>query len=52
MKITSETSIRMMPPSWPGVPGRIDCGGYSVHPAPVGPPATKKLAISTTTDSR
>ena len=52
MKITSDTSIRMMPHSWPGVPGRMACGGYSVQPAPVGPPGTKKLAISTSTDSR
>ena len=36
----------------PGVPGRRDCGGYRVQPAPVGPPGTKKLATSTSTDSR
>jgi hypothetical protein len=42
MKISSDTSIRMMPQSLPGVPGRIAWGGYSVQPAPVGPPGTKK----------
>jgi hypothetical protein len=52
MKIASETSISTMPQSWPGVPGRITCGGYSVQPAPVGPPGTKKLAISTITATR
>ena len=36
----------------PGVPARIACGGYSVQPAPVGPPGTKKLATSTSTASR
>jgi len=30
-----------IPQSTPGVPGRMACGGYSVHPAPVGPPGTK-----------
>jgi len=52
MKITSDTSIRMMPQSCPGVPGSTAAGGYSVQPAPVGPPGTKKLASSTITDSR
>ncbi|MCY1528148.1 hypothetical protein D9M68_632430 [compost metagenome] len=52
MKISSETSMRMMPQSCPGVPGRMAAGGYSVQPAPVGPPGTKKLAISTITLSR
>ena len=32
-----------MPQSCPGVPERIACGGYSVQPAPVGPPGAKKL---------
>ena len=44
MKIASDTSIRMIPQVAPGVPGRMVCGGYNVHPAPVGPPGTKKLA--------
>ncbi len=52
IKIASDTSIRMMPHSWPGVPARMACGGYSVQPAPVGPPGTKKLVRSTITDSR
>ena len=52
MKIASDTSISVMPQSAPGVPGRIACGGYSVQPAPVGPPGTKKLATSTSTASR
>ena len=34
-----------MPQSMPGVPSEMACGGYSVQPAPVGPPGTKKLAI-------
>ena len=28
----------MMPQFAPGVPARMACGGYSVQPAPVGPP--------------
>ncbi len=52
MKTASETSIRTIPQSVPGVPGRIACGGYSVQPAPVGPPGTKKLASRMMTDSR
>ncbi len=52
MKIASDTSISTMPSSVPGVPGRMACGGYSVQPAPVGPPGTKKLATSTSTASR
>ena len=31
---------------------RIAWGGYSVHPAPVGPPGTKKLASRMMTDNR
>ncbi len=42
MKMTSDTSISTMPPAWPGVPGRIACGGYSVQPAPVGPPVDEE----------
>ena len=49
MKMPSEASIRMMPKPDPGVPGSTACGGYSVQPAPVGPPGTKKLASSTMT---
>ena len=45
-KYTSDASISTMPSSTPGVPGMIACGGYSVQPAPVGPPGTKKLANS------
>ena len=52
MKVTSDTSISTMPHSVPGVPGRMACGGYSVQPAPVGPPGTKKLASRMITDSR
>ena len=44
--------MRTMPQSCPGVPERIACGGYSVQPAPVGPPGTKKVETSTTTASR
>ena len=44
-----ETSINKIPIPEPGVPSKIVCGGYSVHPAPVGPPGTKKLAIKTPT---
>ena len=36
----------------PAVPGAIACGGYSVQPAPVEPPGTKKLASRMMTDSR
>ena len=42
----------MIPQFAPGVPSRIACGGYSVQPAPVGPPGTKKLAISSSTANR
>ena len=52
MKNASDTSIRMMPQCAPGVPSRMACGGYSVQPAPVGPPGTKKLATSSSTASR
>jgi hypothetical protein len=52
MKIASDASMQMIPQLAPGVPGRIDCGGYSVHPAPVGPPGTKNPATSTSTASR
>ena len=51
-KTASETSSRMMPHRAPGVPARMACGGYSVQPAPVGPPGTKKLATSSSTASR
>ena len=44
-----ETSINNIPIPAPGVPGKIVCGGYNVHPAHVGPPGTKKLAIKTAT---
>ncbi len=52
MNTTSDTSITTMPHSTPGVPGSMACGGYSVQPAPVGPPGTKKLPISISTASR
>ena len=52
MKIASDASMQMMPQVAPGVPGRIACGGYSVQPAPVGPPGTNKPATSTSTASR
>ena len=52
MKMASDTSINTMPPPIPGVPSLIAWGGYSVQPAPVGPPGTKKLASSTMTLSR
>ena len=52
MNRISEDSMRMMPQSCPGVPERIACGGYSVQPAPVGPPGTKNVEASTTTASR
>ena len=52
MKMASETSINIIPQSEPGVPGRMACGGYSVHPAPDMPPGTKKLATSTRTAAR
>jgi len=52
MKMPSETSMRTMPQPAPDVPGRMAWGGYKVQPAPVGPPGTKKLAISTSTASR
>ena len=38
-----------MPVCEPGVPGRMACGGYNVHPAPVEPPPTRKLAASNKT---
>ena len=41
-----------MPYSKPGVPSNMACGGYKVHPAPVGPPGTKKLAIKTATATK
>ena len=49
---TRETSMRMMPHSVPGVPGKIAWGGYSVQPAPDAPPGTKKHAVSTSTAAR
>ena len=49
MNTAREASINRMPASEPGVPGKIACGGYSVHPAPVDPPPTKKLAASNST---
>ena len=49
MKTAREASINRIPASEPGVPGRIACGGYSVQPAPVDPPPTKKLAASNNT---
>ena len=52
MKTASDTSISTMPMSCPGVPASDVCGGYSVHPAPVGPPETKKLASRMITDTR
>jgi hypothetical protein len=52
MNRISETSIRMMPQSCPGVPERMACGGYKVQPEPVGPPGMKKLATRTRTASR
>ena len=52
MNTASEISMSMMPPSIPGVPGMIACGGYSVQPAPVEPPSTKKLATRMITDRR
>ena len=47
-----EASIRTMPHCCPGVPERMAWGGYSVQPAPVGPPGMKKLATRTSTASR
>ena len=41
-----------MPQSTPGVPWAMACGGYSVQPAPVAPPGTKKLISRMITDSR
>ena len=41
MNTASDASIRIIPQSTPGVPCRMACGGYRVHPAPVGPPGTK-----------
>jgi len=35
-----------------GVPWEIAWGGYRVQPAPVGPPVTKKLAVSNSTANR
>ena len=52
MNRASDTSIRTMPAPDPGVPSRIDCGGYRVQPAPVGPPGTKKLDTRTSTANR
>ena len=52
MKKASDTSIRMMPQPAPGVPALIACGGYSVQPAPVAPPGTKKAASSSSTANR
>ena len=49
MNTASEASINKMPASEPGVPGKMACGGYSVQPAPVEPPPTKKLAASSNT---
>ena len=47
-----DISIRSIPIPDPGVPSKIVCGGYKVHPAPVGPPGTKKLAIKTATATK
>ena len=47
-----EISIKRIPIPDPGVPSRIACGGYKVHPEPVGPPGTKKLAIKTATATK
>jgi hypothetical protein len=52
MKKARETSIKTMPQFAPGVPERMAWGGYSVQPAPVGPPGTKKLAMSNSTANR
>jgi hypothetical protein len=41
MKMASEASMQTMPQVAPGVPCEMTCGGYSVQPAPVGPPGTK-----------
>ncbi len=49
-KTARETSIKIIPASCPGVPAIVVCGGYSVQPAPVGPPPTKKLAIKMITE--
>ena len=51
MKTPSEININIIPQSVPGVPADKDCGGYNVHPAPVAPPGTKKLASKIITDS-
>ena len=48
----SDTNISIIPISVPGVPPDSDWGGYSVHPAPVAPPGTKKLAIRIMTDKK
>ena len=48
----NESNISVIPPSTPGVPSEIDCGGYNVHPAPVGPPSTKNEAINIITESK
>ena len=52
MNTHRETSIRMMPAPVPGVPPITAWGGYSVQPAPVGPPGTKKLATKISTAAR
>ncbi len=52
MNTPSDASISRMPPSIPGVPGLIAWGGYSVQPAPVAPPGTKKLATRISTAAR
>ena len=49
IKTAREASISRMPACEPGVPGRMAWGGYRVHPAPVEPPPTKKLAASSKT---
>ena len=51
--IDNDTTINTIPSlSPPGVPDVNARGGYYVHPAPVGPPGTKKLAAKTTTARR
>ena len=51
--IDNDTNINTIPRlSPPGVPDVIAWGGYNVHPAPVGPPGTKKLATKTITAKR
>ena len=51
-KRAKDTNISRIPIPEPGVPSKIVCGGYSVQPAPVGPPGTKKLAIKIATATK